>query len=96
MCPACKHHLRFDENAAATAIATQTALRVEGTIRHPAESDAGEYTVVVTIRNERGEEISRKLVGVGALLAGEQRSFTLTVEVAPAKGRGTGKGGTRH
>lgn len=96
VCPACRHHLRYDDSAAALAAATQTALRVDGSIRHPAESEPSEYTVLVTVRNERGDEIARKLVGVGALMAGEQRSFTLSVEVAPARSRGTGKGGTRH
>lgn len=95
MCPACRHHLRYDETAATTAPA-QVPLRVEGSIRHPAESEAAEYTVLVTVRNDRGEEIARKLVAVGALLAGEQRGFTLSVEVTPARGRGGTRGGTRH
>mgnify|MGYP001076194810 CR=1 FL=1 len=51
------------------------------------------YTVVVTIQNDRGVEVARKLVGVGALNPNEQRSFTLSVEAVPAKGRGPG---TRH
>ncbi|MCI1710209.1 MAG: hypothetical protein LKM32_06285 [Chiayiivirga sp.] len=95
VCPACRHHLRYDETAATTAPA-QVPLRVEGSIRHPAESEAAEYTVLVTVRNDRGEEIARKLVAVGALLAGEQRGFTLSVEVTPARGRGGTRGGTRH
>jgi len=60
-------------------------LRIEGTIRHPAGGEPWEYTVVVTIRNDRGEEIARKLVGVGALSPNEQRSFTLSVEAVAAK-----------
>lgn len=95
VCPACRHHLRYDETAA-TAAPTQVPLRVEGSIRHPAESEAAEYTVLVTVRNDRGEEIARKLVAVGALLAGEQRGFTLSVEVTPARGRGGTRGGTRN
>jgi hypothetical protein len=50
----------------------------------------------VTIRNDRGEEISRKLIGVGALEANEQCTFALTVEAVAAKGKRPGKGGTRH
>ena len=43
------------------------------------------------------EEIARKLIGVGAMNPGEQRSFTLAVEVTPAKNRKPGKAGsTRH
>jgi hypothetical protein len=37
--------------------------------------------VVLAIRNERGEEISRQVVGVGALRGAESRTFTLSVEV---------------
>jgi hypothetical protein len=47
--------------------------------------------MVLTIRNERGEEIARRLVGVGAMQPGEQRSFSLSVEMNPG-----GKRGTRH
>jgi hypothetical protein len=99
VCPACRHHLRFDEAAMAAAAAaaaeTITPLRVEGSIRHPAEAPPWEYSVVVSVRNDRGEEIARKLIGVGVMSAEEQRSFTLSVEVTPARDR-RGKGGARH
>jgi hypothetical protein len=36
--------------------------------------------VIVTITNERGEEIARHLVGVGALQPGELRTFVCAVE----------------
>jgi hypothetical protein len=65
-------------------------LRVEGSFRNPAENGAWEYSMVLTIRNERGEEIVRRLVGVGAMHPGEQRSFTLSVEMNPGGRR------TRH
>jgi hypothetical protein len=42
---------------------------------------------VLSIRNERGEEISRQVVGVGALRNTESRTFTLSVEVATPGGR---------
>lgn len=82
-CPACHHHLRFDPAAAAEkrAQATVVPLKVEGTVRHQDGSDSWEYTVVIAIQNERGEEIARKVVGVGALGPGELRKFTLGVEV---------------
>jgi len=89
VCPQCKHHLRYGAISAADAAAEPalTPLRIEGSIRHPADGEAWEYTVVVTMRNDRGEEIARKLVGVGALNPNEQRSFTLSVEaVTAAKG----------
>jgi len=42
--------------------------------------------MVLTIRNEDGQEVARKLVGVGALQPNEQRTFTLSVDVfAPEK-----------
>jgi len=62
-----------------------SALAVEGTIRHPAVDEPWEYSVVLSIRNDRGEEITRQVVGVGAINPNEQRSFSLSVEVfAPA------------
>jgi len=61
-------------------------LRIEGTIRHPSDGEPWEYTVVVTMHNDRGEEIARKLINVGALSANEVRSFTLSVEAVSAKG----------
>jgi hypothetical protein len=89
VCPACRGHLRFD-SAAAAAIADGTAVRltplqVEGTIQAP-EDGAYEYTMVVAIRNERGEEIERRVVGVGALFPGESRSFSVAVEAVEATG----------
>ena len=79
MCPSCKHHLRFD-GATQRGPAT-TALRVEGTVGRPADGATWEYSMVLSIRNERGEEIDRKLVGVGAMRPGEQRTFALAVEI---------------
>jgi hypothetical protein len=43
--------------------------------------ESWEYAVVVTIANDRGEEVSRQVVGVGAIPPGEQRKFTFAVEV---------------
>jgi hypothetical protein len=54
---------------------------VEGSIRHPNEGEAWEYAVMVSITNDRGVELSRQVVGVGAMKPGEQRKFTVAVEV---------------
>ena len=83
ICPACKHHLRFDPKVTAErrAQATFSALRVEGGFRHPPEGDAWEYSIVISVRNDRGEEVERKIVGVGALHANEGRTVTLSVDV---------------
>lgn len=86
VCPQCKHHVRFDANVAKRSLEATSALRVEGTIRHPADGEAWEYSMVLSIRNDRGEEIDRKLVGVGAMRPGEQRTFALSVEIYAGSG----------
>ena len=86
MCPACKHHVRFDTSASAAAASeTVTPLTIEGNFRNPSGDAAWEYSVVIAIRNDKGEEIARRLIGVGALKPDELRSFSLSVELAPAK-----------
>lgn len=95
VCPACKHHVRFEADAGSPEPAIPSPLRIEGSIRQPADVSAWEYSVVVTIRNDRGEEIARKLIGVGAMAPNEQRTFTLAVDVTPAKGKRPIKG-LRH
>ena len=52
--------------------------------------------MVLSIRNDRGEEIDRKLVGVGAMRPGEQRTFALTVEIFAGGNSGTLGNGTRR
>ena len=81
VCPACRHHLRFDPKSPQHEWASSCPLRVEGTIRHSAAGDPWEYSVVLAIRDEKGEEITRQVLGVGALRPTEQRTFTLEVEV---------------
>lgn len=81
VCPSCRKHLRFEPGADGTAaIPTFSPLKVEGAIRHPSEGEAWEYAVVVSIRNDRGEEVTRQVVGVGAIPPGEERTFTFVVE----------------
>jgi len=90
VCPACNHKLRYGGPAGdLTAPATLTPLRVEGSFRNPTDAGAWEYSMVLTIRNERGEEIARRLVGVGAMQPGEQRTFAVSVEMNPASGKRT-------
>ena len=85
VCPACRGHLKFD---APTMDAPQrfVPLKVEGTI-NALDDGAFEYTVVVVIRNERGQEIGRHVAGVGAVFPGESRSFEVSVEAMPASGK---------
>jgi len=81
ICPICTKSLRFDPHTARSRLPTFSALRVEGAIRQPASEQPWEYQVMVSVRNDRGEELSRHMVGVGALQPNEQRTFTLAVEV---------------
>jgi len=83
ICPGCMHHLRFDSEAAKRQVAATSALKVEGIIRHPPVEEAWEYYVTISIRNDRGEEVDRQVVNVGALQGAEKRTFTLSVEVLP-------------
>jgi hypothetical protein len=84
VCPGCQHHLRFGSDPAQK-VEARTALLVEGKIRHPSQEDPWEYSVVVFIRNERGEEIARHVINVGALSHSEERVVSLAVEVMPPK-----------
>ena len=88
VCPGCHHHLRFGANSIVEARAQPTfsALRVEGAFRNPAGADSWEYAVVVSIRNDRGEEVARKVVGVGALDPKESRTVMLSVDVFAPRG----------
>lgn len=83
ICPGCLHHLRFDSEAAKRQVAATSALRVEGLIRHPPLEEPWEYFVTIAIRNDRGEEVARQVVNVGALHGSEKRTFTLSVEMLP-------------
>jgi hypothetical protein len=84
VCPGCQHHLRFGGDAGPK-VETRTALQVEGKIRHPPQEDPWEYTVVVFVRNERGEEVARHVINVGALANAEERVVSLQVDVMPPR-----------
>ena len=81
ICPSCRHYLRFDDKSQPAQVTR--ALQVEGEIRHPAEGGAWEYSVVLTIRDDEGTEVSHQVVGVGAIHPGDARTFTLAVELMP-------------
>jgi hypothetical protein len=94
VCPACKHHVRF-AGAGGTA---RPAPEADATLTAPAHRRAasasrrmsarGNTRIVVSIRNEAGKEIGRKLIGVGAMAPDELRTFNLSVEVVPRQGQG--------
>jgi len=82
VCPACKKHIRFDSGAVATAaVPSFSPLRLEGAVRHPDAGEAWEYSIVISVKNDRGDEITRQVVGVGALQPGEGRTFSFSVDV---------------
>jgi hypothetical protein len=88
ICPQCKHHLQF--GAAVYPQRKQTgfsALHVQSAITHDRGHGDWEYSVVLTITNERGEELSRQVVGVGALRPGEVRNFSLSVDILTPEAR---------
>jgi hypothetical protein len=79
--------LRFDSDAQ-KGPAPRSALKIEGTIQHPANEEPWEYCVVISVKNQKGEEVARNVVNVGALQMTETRTFVLSVEVMPPKGKG--------
>ena len=81
ICPACRHHLRFVPGEEERAPSSLSPLRVEGTIHHPREGEPWEYSIVVTVRDERGAEVARHVMGVGVMRAMDERTFTLSVEM---------------
>jgi hypothetical protein len=83
VCPGCQHHLRFNAAEVQPAAAGYSALQVEGTIRHRVPEEPCEYCIVLSIRNERGELLTRQVVGVGALLAAEAHTVSISVELLP-------------
>jgi hypothetical protein len=88
VCPGCRHHLRF--NTGTTQVVTDdtySALDVEGTIRHKVAAEPCEYCVVLDVRNERGEQVVRQVVGVGVLQAGESRRLHVAVDMLPVRAR---------
>jgi hypothetical protein len=86
VCPGCRHHLRFNATDAQLAGAeAYCAFNIEGTIAHKQSGEHCEYCIVLDIRNERGEQVMRQVVGVGALHPGELRRLNLAVEMLPVR-----------
>jgi hypothetical protein len=82
VCPNCRHHLRFEQRkGAADDQAGKVALKVAGQFSRPTNDGPGEYSVVVVIRDARGAELARKVIGVGGLQPGDERQLELTVEM---------------
>ena len=86
ICPGCLHHLRFDQEAAKRQVAATSALRVEAVIRHQPLEEPWEYFLTISVRNDKGEEVTRQVVSVGALQGTEKRTFTLSVDMMTPQG----------
>jgi hypothetical protein len=86
ICPGCRHHLRFSGNGTTLQAGEgYCALNVDGTIVHTQSSEACEYCVVLDVRNDRGEQLTRQVVGVGVLRSGELRRLNVSVEMMPVR-----------
>jgi hypothetical protein len=86
ICPGCRHHLRFSADANdAAADQGYCALNVDGSIAHKVSSEPCEYFVVLEIRDERGQQLARQVVGVGVLQPGEQRRLNVSVGMRPVR-----------
>jgi|SRR5580658_2853648 hypothetical protein len=86
ICPGCRHHLRFSTEATQTvADEGYCALSVDGSIAHKDGSEPCEYFVVLDIRDERGEQLARQVVGVGVLQPGELRHLHVSVGMRPVR-----------
>jgi hypothetical protein len=85
VCPACRHHLRFNSGTSEPEPERTSALSVEGTVAVPFAHGPSEYCVVVAITNSRGEKIARQVIGVGVLQPGEPHNYRFSVELTPVK-----------
>src|ERR1700683_3831182 len=92
ICPGCRHHLRFSADAApGTADDGYCALSVDGSIAHKVTTEPCEYFVVFEIRDERGEQLARQVVGVGVLQPGELRRLNVSVGMRPVRAQAAAK-----
>jgi hypothetical protein len=81
VCPACRHFLRFDTvKGAGKGVTSIEPMRVEAIVRQPEDGNGCEYSLVVTVRNDRGEELTRQVIAVGGMKPSEARIFSVWVE----------------
>src|SRR5579863_8609432 len=86
VCPGCRHHLRFGgAGQVLDAGEGYCALSVDGTIAHTQASEPCEYCVVLDVKDDRGQQLTRQVVGVGVLQVGELRRLNVSVEMLPVR-----------
>jgi hypothetical protein len=83
-CPICRHSLKFTSFEAPRVRPATCPLLVEGTLEHPDAGAPWEYQLLMEVRDEAGKLLSRQTVGVGAVRQGQQRVFSLRVEMFAA------------
>ncbi len=82
VCPACHHFLRFEAvRKGHEPLPAFQPLRIEATVRQPVPGRACEYSVLVAVRNDRGEEMTRRVAAVGTFDPSEVQTFEVWVEV---------------
>jgi|SRR5258705_7689808 hypothetical protein len=83
-CPICRHSLKLTSFEAPRARPATCPFLVEGTLEHPGASAPWEYSIIDGSAGRAGKLLSRQTVGVGALRQGQQRIFSLRVEMFAA------------
>lgn len=84
VCPACHHHLRFGADRRNARSRTETLFRIEGVVRPPDSAEPWEYDVVVALYDDKGAELAREVVHVGALRAPASRRCVVSIDAYPA------------
>jgi hypothetical protein len=86
ICPGCRHHLRFNSDAGQSgADEGYCALSVDGSIIHKSNTEPCEYFIVLDVRDERDQQVTRQVVGVGVLQPGEKRTLNVSVGMRPVQ-----------
>ncbi len=85
VCPACHHHLRFGAAPRQGETSSSTVFRLEGQFSNDQDAATWEYDLVVALFDERGAEIARKVVHVGALAPREARRCLVALEAHVAR-----------
>lgn len=83
ICPGCRGHLRFDKSGGPPP--TTAAWQIEGSFEAERPGEEMEYSILVSVRDERNEEIARHVLNVGSLQGSERRTFTVSIETSGAK-----------
>ncbi len=82
VCPGCKGHLRLGKNDGTPP--AKPTWQLEGTFK-PEQGGVMEYSIVISVRDERNEEIARQVVNVGSLQGAEKRTLNVTIESSESK-----------